>query len=317
MPGGVPPAPKEISAAQTEIKDAETSLVTQMGRKENVSDRKDIERLQDGLPVPSNTDLKAEHLYLAEREQKQQEILAEHRKKINELKISQKQEGEQKDTEENKKDEETSDMGGQKSAPADELEQAVPEQELMAPEAQQEVPPEEIPAPEPEPAPQSGYLELQYLGNPSNVSLFNSTYAEVPDNIKQKLRDGGVVIYLTTETIAQTEFSGAYPSVMGCCHYGDSVYIKIEDRKKAVTSGLKHEIGHAIDGLNDFVYSQGIEAYRNAEGEALLGIPGTNRHDISGNKEYWAECFQQYLKGTLQSRCPGSWEYVNGIVSTM
>lgn len=144
------------------------------------------------------------------------------------------------------------------------------------------------------------------------VNKVNAQLAYVPENVKSSFVANGWHIYITTENIAQTYFSGIYNSVRGVTKY-DEKFIKVETRNVAISSSI-HEMGHYVDFITgspslsaEFtnIYNEEVETFKSR-------IP--NSSSVRNQQEFFAETFHYMCKNS--SKCtPKAMEFVQRYVN--
>lgn len=168
-------------------------------------------------------------------------------------------------------------------------------------------------------------LGTALIGSPENTVYFVNSYYKVPKYLRDKVRNNGFTVYLTTENIGKTEL-GSNKSIAGLTSWfigtdGSKLdgYIKISDRVNAINISLIHEMGHAIDFCSDRKYSSELEYIRLIEANSFKTLSNVNVSDTSSYTEYFAECLQQYFKNNsnFKNACPRSYNYIDNVVSNL
>lgn len=91
------------------------------------------------------------------------------------------------------------------------------------------------------------------------------------------------------------------------------IYIR---NRAANKSTIYHEVGHAVDAINDFedTFSTDLEQTRQEELGNFKSTFATNNANADNASEYFAEATYRYLTSPeqLNEACPRTFEYVSG-----
>lgn len=143
----------------------------------------------------------------------------------------------------------------------------------------------------------------------TNAQAYNSAIAVVnslPGNIQTLLEDNGWAILVTNSGIqsnwcAETKYTEK------------RIYIR---NRAANKSTIYHEVGHAVDAINDFedTFSTDLEQTRQEELGNFKSTFATNNANADNASEYFAEATYRYLTSPeqLNEACPRTFEYVSG-----
>ncbi len=149
------------------------------------------------------------------------------------------------------------------------------------------------------------------------VSLAQSYFSKIPQNVINYLETNGVQILITDTNLAERFFTGQYSSVMGCTVYGDKT-IYIEDRNSAIKSSIIHETGHMIDCLYGWASSSAefIDCY-NSEKDSFVEVGKQDNNSTSSTSEFFAEVWNQSIlyPESCKESAPRSYEYVMNIMN--
>lgn len=147
------------------------------------------------------------------------------------------------------------------------------------------------------------YIYKDYLSK-EKTNTIETELAILPQNIRNVLTNNGW-------NIVRVNLD---PGLLGLTYYMERK-IEIDTREVAVTTGLIHEVGHAIDYHYNCIAGDFYSIYK----EEYNNYPGMSEHCKSCATEYWAESFYLYYKNNsnLKKYCPRTYEYVKNIINTI
>lgn len=142
------------------------------------------------------------------------------------------------------------------------------------------------------------------------ITTINNQLEMIPTSLIQQFQNDGWHIYCTDMNIDAAYYNSQYGAVMGTTNYYEH-RILIEDRQKAVTEAVIHEIGHWYDwhlgtvtDSNEFIniYNTETNAFKNT----------FSVHFYYDQKELFAEAFWKYITDnqTLKNGCPMLYEFI-------
>ena len=154
-----------------------------------------------------------------------------------------------------------------------------------------------------------GTSSLVIQDNTTNATAYDNTIAiinSLPENLQKSLEDNGWTILVTDSGIQS-----------GWCAETKYTEKRIYIRNRAANkSAIYHEVGHAIDAINNFeeTFSTELEQIRQEELGNFKTAFVTNSENADNASEYFAEATYRYLTSPeqLNSACPRTFEYVSG-----
>lgn len=147
------------------------------------------------------------------------------------------------------------------------------------------------------------YIYKDYLSK-NKTNTIEQELSLLPQKIRQVLNDNGW-------TITQVNLA---PGYIGLTYYAERK-IEIDTREIAVTTGVIHEVGHAIDYHYNCIAGEFYQIYL----EEVNNYPNMSAHCRSDTTEYWAECFYLYYKnnGNLKRYCPKTYSYIESVINSI
>ena len=132
-------------------------------------------------------------------------------------------------------------------------------------------------------------------------------YANLPISVRMKIESHGWEIIIKPNLKAAMGYSY---SIQGLTNYGEKC-VYLDNRSIAVTDALYHEIGHAIDSINDFPSSSNefLALYEEEKADFTYIDAVGDGHEISNHLEFFASIFSSIIKGASTS-APGSEDFV-------
>ncbi|MCM1119746.1 MAG: hypothetical protein NC543_10370 [bacterium] len=142
------------------------------------------------------------------------------------------------------------------------------------------------------------------------VKRCNDMLCLLPESILYLFADYGWQFYVTAEDIAQTEFDGKYPSVLGVTDV-QYLYIKVEDRDSATDATVLHEFGHFLDYCCNFP-SEKKRFLSIMEQETAAAKDMGMDYGLGDSEEYFAESFLWYLTAPdeMEAYIPLTYDFI-------
>ena len=172
----------------------------------------------------------------------------------------------------------------------------------------------------------AAYLTVGTCGSvdPENVEIADQTMDLVPEKIQKVLRDRGWTACVSDEDLDRKYMNGAYGGVSGIAIAYKNMkggVLKFEDRPRAVTNSVPHEVGHAVDyELGNVSDTPEFERIYRKEAQSFYPTSDTMRsHLLSSQREYFAGVFDEYCRNpeNCAEMVPESYEYMRKMASKM
>ena len=156
----------------------------------------------------------------------------------------------------------------------------------------------------------------KYSPDISDARIANVTnyYHLVPEGARRQFEASGGQIIVANNLAG---LYGWHTSIRGMSDYGKNI-IFIDNRSVAENSVI-HEMGHMIDFMHGFAYSNdpGFNAIWPAEVGAFARVANTHRANYSSAAEYFAESVHWCIINPqlMQTNCPQTYAYICGVLS--
>lgn len=155
-----------------------------------------------------------------------------------------------------------------------------------------------------------------WLEDGSSVKWADQVYEKlklVPKKIIDILNDNGWMIVLTPRSLEDVYDSGVENTVGLTIYYHSRIYL--QNNEFSIDYCTIHEIGHALDFINNFI-SNDEEWKLIYEAEAKNS--GFDSYFTSSSSEYFSEMFQSFFlePEQIQESAPLSYEYMKEFVSS-
>ena len=146
----------------------------------------------------------------------------------------------------------------------------------------------------------NGYVDKDYFE--SVVDYYNM----VPANVRNAFVNDGWHVMVTTDSIY---VEGITDTVVAVTMFQEKmIYMSTLDAESII-----HEMGHYVDGRNDFVSTTLDSRTYASDLNGFMQLDGaTHVHNYSTTPEYFAECFYLYVTqpDNLKSYCPGTYDFI-------
>lgn len=134
---------------------------------------------------------------------------------------------------------------------------------------------------------------------------------KLPRNMLKTLNQEGWMFILTPRSLEEVYESGVPNTVGLTVYYRSRIYI--QNNVFSISYCTIHEVGHALDFINNFIsYDKEWKAIYESESKQS----GLTSYFTSSSSEYFAECFQKFFLDPvpLQDAAPKSYEFIERFV---